>query len=105
MRTASRPADRRTVTDSRTPGVRWHYCMMAMNASRATGARRALIGLMGILAAVLIVTSWATLAQAAASARRPEPVTFRNGSITLAGTLYLPAGRGRHPAVVVFHPA
>jgi len=30
-------------------------------------------------------------------------VQFRNGSITLGGTLFLPAGEGRHPAVVLFH--
>ena len=42
----------------------------------------------------------------AASARldiREEQVQFRNGSVTLAGTLFLPAGQGRHPAVVLFH--
>jgi poly(3-hydroxybutyrate) depolymerase len=42
----------------------------------------------------------------AASARleiREEQVQFCNGSVTLAGTLFLPAGQGRHPAVVLFH--
>jgi uncharacterized protein len=33
---------------------------------------------------------------------RQERVTFRNGAVTLAGTLLLPPGAGRHPAVV-FH--
>jgi len=32
-----------------------------------------------------------------------EAVTFTNGDITLAGTLFLPAGPGKHPAVVLFH--
>lgn len=32
-----------------------------------------------------------------------EAVHFASGKITLAGTLVLPAGSGRHPAVVLFH--
>jgi len=32
-------------------------------------------------------------------------VSFRNGAITLSGTLYQPAGPGPHPAVVVIHSA
>ncbi len=36
---------------------------------------------------------------------RQEDVSFRNGSATLAGTLYLPPGTGPHPAIVAFHPA
>jgi dienelactone hydrolase len=32
-----------------------------------------------------------------------EAVHFANGKITLAGTLVLPAGAGRHPAIVLFH--
>jgi pimeloyl-ACP methyl ester carboxylesterase len=38
-----------------------------------------------------------------APAVREEQVRFSNGNITLAGSLVLPAGRGRHPAVVFFH--
>jgi uncharacterized protein len=34
---------------------------------------------------------------------RDLEVTFRSGDITLAGTLFLPAGAGRHPGVVLFH--
>jgi len=34
---------------------------------------------------------------------REEQVQFRNGSVTLAGTLLLPGGGRRHPAVVLFH--
>jgi dienelactone hydrolase len=32
-----------------------------------------------------------------------EEVRFGNGDVTLAGTLYLPAGSRSHPAVVIFH--
>jgi len=55
-----------------------------------------------ILAAVI---GTACGAPAEAAQRVPEAVTFTNGAIIFAGTLYLPAGRGRHPAVVVFHAA
>jgi len=58
-----------------------------------------------ILSVMLIVASCSAPVQAASAPRAPEPVTFNNGAIELAGTLYLPAGRGRHPAVVVFHAA
>jgi uncharacterized protein len=34
---------------------------------------------------------------------RQEEVTFKNGDVTLAGTLLLPAAKGRHPAVVYTH--
>src|SRR5262249_54222902 len=34
---------------------------------------------------------------------RDEPVTFRTAGATLSGTLFLPAGGDRHPAVVLFH--
>jgi X-Pro dipeptidyl-peptidase-like protein len=34
---------------------------------------------------------------------REEPVTFRNGGVVLAGTLFLPATAGPHPAVVLGH--
>jgi dienelactone hydrolase len=34
---------------------------------------------------------------------REEAVAFRNGDVTLAGTAVLAAGRGRHPAVLLFH--
>ena len=34
---------------------------------------------------------------------RSEDVRFRNGEVTLAGTLFLPAGTGKHPAIVIFH--
>ena len=34
---------------------------------------------------------------------RDQAVTFRNGEVTLSGTLCLPTGNGRRPAVVLFH--
>ena len=34
---------------------------------------------------------------------RDESVTFPSGGATLSGTLFLPAGGDRHPAVVLFH--
>src|SRR5579859_3628637 len=34
---------------------------------------------------------------------RQEPIHFSSDGFTLAGTLYLPAGIGPHPAVVLFH--
>src|SRR5271168_4367041 len=34
---------------------------------------------------------------------REEQVRFRNGDVTLGGTLFLPAGSKSHPAVVIFH--
>jgi len=37
------------------------------------------------------------------AAVRDEPVTFRNGDVTLSGTLFLPPANGRRPAVVLFH--
>jgi hypothetical protein len=33
---------------------------------------------------------------------RDEPVTFRSADATLSGTLFLPAGGDRHPAVLLF---
>lgn len=36
---------------------------------------------------------------------RSEAVSFKSGDVRLAGTLYLPAGDGPHPAMVVFHSA
>src|SRR5262245_65902625 len=34
---------------------------------------------------------------------RLEEVRFRSGDVTLAGTLVLPSGRGRHPGLVFAH--
>ena len=34
-----------------------------------------------------------------------EHVSFSNGAVALSGTLYLPKGGPRHPAVVAFHSA
>ncbi|MEA3246644.1 MAG: CocE/NonD family hydrolase [Gemmatimonadota bacterium] len=35
--------------------------------------------------------------------RRVVPIEFRDGAVLLKGTLYLPAGAGPHPAVVMTH--
>jgi pimeloyl-ACP methyl ester carboxylesterase len=37
------------------------------------------------------------------AALRTVGASFKNGDVTLAGTLFLPAGAGPHPAVVLFH--
>ena len=34
---------------------------------------------------------------------RQEEVSFRNGSTTLYGTLYVPSGQARHPAMIFIH--
>lgn len=34
---------------------------------------------------------------------RQEEVSFRNGDAALAGTLYIPSGKGSHPAVIFVH--
>jgi len=41
--------------------------------------------------------------EAEKSGPREEQVRFPNGEVTLAGTLVLPAGTGKHPGVVLFH--
>ena len=44
-----------------------------------------------------------TRAPRASAALVEREVTFQNGNVTLAGTLILPTGAGRHPAVVFVH--
>lgn len=51
---------------------------------------------------IFILSALQTIAQAQV---KSEAVTFKNDSVTLKGTLYLPAGKGVHPAIVVFHSA
>ena len=34
---------------------------------------------------------------------RQEELSFRNGDVTLAGTLYIPSGGGTHPAIIFIH--
>jgi dienelactone hydrolase len=51
---------------------------------------------------------WEELGKPAVTAKRlrdfsQEDVSFTNGGVRLAGNLTLPAGRGRHPAVVLIH--
>ena len=53
-----------------------------------------------ILTVCVLVLS-VTAAHAAAPTQRDEEVTFRSGSLTLAGTLSLPSGSGPFPAVVL----
>ena len=38
-----------------------------------------------------------------ASGYTPEEVSFQNGAVKLAGTLFVPSKKGPHPAVVFFH--
>ncbi|HKR62188.1 MAG TPA: alpha/beta fold hydrolase [Thermoanaerobaculia bacterium] len=45
----------------------------------------------------------AAMQAAKSRAYTEEQVTFRNGDVTLAGTLFLPASKGPHPAIVVGH--
>ena len=54
-----------------------------------------------VIAVVLAVLSATPASSASAQTARDENVTFRNGSITLAGTLSIPAGAGPFPAVVL----
>jgi dienelactone hydrolase len=53
-----------------------------------------------ILTICVLVLS-VTAAHAAAPTHRDEEVTFRSGSLTIAGTLSLPSGSGPFPAVVL----
>jgi len=60
--------------------------------------------------ACLTVSSWWAIGCAspvptstAALSVREESVSFKNGDVVLAGTLVLPVGPGRRPAVVLFH--
>src|ERR1700761_8288125 len=43
------------------------------------------------------------LAAASCFAATPQPVTFASGSESASALLYLPAGSGPHPAIVVIH--
>src|SRR5262245_8231670 len=58
-----------------------------------------LVILAGLVAACSSVRSSTEDIQAV----RDEPVTFLGAGATLSGTLFLPAGRDLHPAVVLFH--
>ncbi len=56
-----------------------------------------------IRAAALALLVCACQVCARSAPLREEQVQFSNGGIRLAGTVVLPAGIGRHPAVVMFH--
>ena len=43
------------------------------------------------------------LASAGCARYRTEDVTVQSGAVSLGGTLYLPRGRGPHPAIVLIH--
>jgi len=54
-----------------------------------------------LAASILLVSAFPACSPAGSI--REEQVRFSNGDVNLAGSLFLPAGRGRHPAVVLFH--
>lgn len=56
-------------------------------------------------ASLVLVLCASSLSRAVGPVPTSEPVTFRNGEVSLAGTLYLPSGPGPFPAVVAFHAA
>ena len=51
--------------------------------------------------ALALAFSAVSASVSSAQTHRDEAVTFRNGSVTIAGTLSLPAGAGPFPAVVL----
>jgi len=53
--------------------------------------------------AIFLLCSCAKPVASASAGVREESVRFRNGDISLAGTLFLPDGPGPHPAVVLYH--
>jgi uncharacterized protein len=74
------------------------------------GVHRADVNASLNLIAAFVVTAACTGCSSAGSSSvhaigtvRDVPVTFQNGSVTLAGTLFLPDDGHRHPAVVLFH--
>jgi len=78
---------------------------MSSGIRRSIGARVLLTQLGSALGVLLILGARAEPTQTKLPAQRSEPVSFQNGNVTLAGTLYLPGGTERHPAVVAFHAA
>jgi pimeloyl-ACP methyl ester carboxylesterase len=56
-----------------------------------------------ILLLVLAGLSIGSIAWVLSSGTTTEEVRWRNGAVELAGTLYLPAGNGPHPAAVFLH--
>ncbi len=55
------------------------------------------------LVAALPVVFWLTFSCAVAGAQTAQEVSYPSGNETVHGLLYLPAGTGRHPALVVIH--
>jgi dienelactone hydrolase len=91
------------------------WCVEAVIQRRAPRLRKQLkvsaaalvrLGWAGFVFAVVLHFAGCTLRGPAPSDRRntsEEAVRFVSGNITLAGTLVLPDGTQRHPAVVLFH--
>ena len=71
----------------------WHY----RRSERATGRRLALAG--GAVSLVVLLFA----AKLLFLTYREVPVSFANGEISLAGTLYLPRQVGAYPAVIFLH--
>ena len=55
-----------------------------------------------MLASSLLIACTGTVARPGSSVRE-ESVRFQNGDVTLAGTLFVPAKPGKHPAIVLYH--
>jgi pimeloyl-ACP methyl ester carboxylesterase len=55
------------------------------------------------LAAICLSGCISKPSQVQARAVREEHVEFQNGDVTLAGTMFVPSGNGRHPAVLIYH--
>jgi carboxymethylenebutenolidase len=52
---------------------------------------------------LLLVLCMLVAAPQVFAASQPQPVSFQSGNETVHGLLYLPAGPGPHPAIVVIH--
>ncbi len=87
----------------RQPGMRRSIGLLLV---RKPGVWRAFLVLLTVLSLTACGQKEAATSPRAISegnGTREEAVHFVNGEVTLAGTLVLPQGSGRHPAVVLFH--
>lgn len=79
--------------------------MRSSSPNRVTGLAAAATA--AVVGAAACASSGTAAPRAAAidpvSAPRSAPVEFHDGNVLLTGTLYLPAGAGPHPAVVMTH--
>jgi hypothetical protein len=55
-----------------------------------------------IIFSILLTVIWSAAAQ---PVTRSESISFSNNNVKLAGTLYLPDGKGPNPSIVVYHSA